>query len=205
MDNSGTSFSLCYIRIKNGIAIRNGVQIAPAGNDAVAIYHALGCNYPKFFKMDSLCKWAWLGAEALLRTEGDHTLYDGFDKSGIAIMLTTTDGCLEVDKRYAETAAAIPSPALFVYTLPNIMLGEICIRHGFTGEQLCEVSDGFDSEELLAVVKDLLLARGATHCLFGKADAVNDDHDVCLFWADANGIEAATSELLQNIYHTYFC
>jgi hypothetical protein len=149
--------------------------------------------------MDSLCKWAWLGAEALLRTGDGGWLYDGLDKSRIAVVLHTTAGCLDVDKRYAETLQTIPSPALFVYTLPNIMLGEICIRHGFTGEQLCRMTDDFQAADLLQEVGDLLLG-GATHCLFGKVDAVDDFHDLCLFWADAGSIASVTAADLEAIY-----
>ena len=190
-----------YVRINKGMAILNGSLIADIkGSDAAEMYRVLGCNYPKFFKMDSLCKWAWLGAELLLREGKDGWRHDGLDKSKIAIVVTTSDGCLEVDKRYAETLRNVPSPALFVYTLPNIMLGEICIRHGFTGEQMCRVQDDFDAEELLFQVTDLLMHRGVTHCLFGKVDAVNTHHDVCLFWADAQSIRFIMPEHLRVAY-----
>ncbi|OSZ82357.1 hypothetical protein CAP35_03555 [Chitinophagaceae bacterium IBVUCB1] len=145
------------------------------------IYRGLQYNYAKFFKMDLISKWAWLGAEALLKTENGY-LYDGMDKTKIAIVLQTNHGCLDVDKRYSETLATIPSPALFVYTLPNIMLGEICIRHGFKGEQACVVSNGFDVQEMEFWVNDLLNNRGMDACLCGWVDATAGTHDVCLFW-----------------------
>lgn len=193
---------LQHIRISNGVLLRNGQVLADTRSaDPADIYRALGYSYPKFFKMDSLCKWAWLGAEALLR-EGDGWRYDGLDKQHIAVVIATRDGCLETDHRYAETMQTIPSPALFVYTLPNIALGEICIRHGFTGEQLCEVADAFDAEAILFWVRDLLLNRGATHCLFGWADAVGPHHDVSLFWIDRQGVESLSVQQLQALYIT---
>ncbi len=191
---------LHHVRIASGTLLRNGIQLAATGSaDPADMYRALRCSYPKFFKMDSLCKWAWLGAEALLRN-GDGWLYEGLDKQNIAVVMATRDGCLETDHRYAETMQTIPSPALFVYTLPNIALGEICIRYGFTGEQLCEVADDFDAEAILFWVRDLLQNRGATHCLFGWADAVGEHHDVSLFWTDRRGVAGLTVQQLQSVH-----
>lgn len=145
------------------------------------LYRLQGHNYMKFFKMDLLCKWAWLGAETLLVDNGTH-VYDGIDKSKIAVVLMTGHGCIDVDKKYLASMSDIPSPALFVYTLPNIMLGEICIRHGFKGEQLCLVNERFDAEELHFWVTDLLEKRGMEACLCGWADAYDNNKDICFFW-----------------------
>nr|MBP6316033.1 hypothetical protein [Chitinophagaceae bacterium] len=41
---------------------------------------------------------------------------------------------LSTDRNYQPSMASIPSPALFVYTLPNIVMGEIAIRNQFKGE-----------------------------------------------------------------------
>lgn len=150
------------------------------------LYRALQYNYMKFFKMDLLCKWAWLGAEALLKTDSGY-LYDDIDKSKIAVVLQTGHGCIDVDKKYLATMQDIPSPGLFVYTLPNIMLGEICIMHGFKGEQLCTVSEHFNTQELQFWVGDLLTKRGMEACLCGWVDVYNDDKDICLFWVTKQG------------------
>lgn len=149
-------------------------------------YRQSGFNYPKFFKMDLLCKWAWLGAESLLNKE-DQYAYEGMDKQKVAVVLMTGNGCLDIDKKYQQSVQSIPSPALFVYTLSNIMLGEICIRHGFKGEQTCMVSSEPDGAELYFWVKDLLENRGMEACLCGWVDAVNYQHDVSMFWVTRTG------------------
>lgn len=177
---------LHHVRIKDGIVSKDGVAVT----DKVMalpedLYRELGCNYLKFFKMDPLCKWAWLATELLVSHNGQ-VLYHGLDNNRVALVLQTTNGCLEVDKKYQETLATIPSPALFVYTLPNIMLGEICIRHGFKGEQACLVNEAFDSEELTTWVADLLERRGMEACLFGRVDATRNATDITLFWADSS-------------------
>jgi len=174
------------LRINDGLVVKNTLPLLHLRSSSPEdMYRELGFNYLKFFKMDALCKWAWLGAEALLRTE-EGMLYDGADKNKVAVVLATKHGCLAVDKRYQETLNTIPSPALFVYTLPNIMLGEICIRHGFKGEQLCLLQDGFNEQEVIFWVNDLFKNRGMEHCLFGWVDIDKDEHDVCLFWASKN-------------------
>ncbi len=187
-----------WIRIREGRLVRNGTTLA-AAPDAAGIYRELGCSYPKFFKMDTLSKWAWLGAEALLRQDGAW-VYEGFPKEQVGLVLATLDGCLEADKKYADSMATVASPALFVYTLPNIMLGEICIRHGFKGEQLCLAGESFDAEALCYQAQDLLSVRNLGHCLFGWADASGDRQDICLFWASGSQAPQLTSDWLQSIY-----
>lgn len=151
------------------------------------LYRIWGFNYPKFFKMDLLSKWAWVVAERMLGTT-DGKLYDGLDKNNVAAVLMTSEGCMDVDKRYRETINEIPSPALFVYTLPNIMLGEICIRHGFKGEQACVVSESFDTNELGFWVNDYLGNRGMEACLCGWVNVKDGEPDVCLYWITRNAL-----------------
>jgi hypothetical protein len=187
-----------WISIRNGRLIRSGERVASAA-DAAGMYRELGCSYPKFFKMDTLSKWAWLGAEVLLCNDGAWA-YEGVSKEQIGLVLATQDGCLEADKKYADSMATVASPALFVYTLPNIMLGEICIRHGFKGEQLCLVNEGFDADALRFQAQDLLENRNLSHCLFGWADVVGDQQDICMFWASARQAPQLTNDWLEAVY-----
>ena len=191
------------IRIRNGSVLKDN---SPITADEVThpdeLYRHIGSVYPKYFKMDILCKWAWLAAECLL-TLSDSSLYNGLDKSKIAVVLATSQGCIEVDKKYKETIATIPSPALFVYTLPNIMLGEICIRHGFKGEQACVVSEQFDSSELQFWVNDLLEKRGMEACLCGWIDITTNTQDILLLWVTGNNKNLVlSSAALQQLYNS---
>jgi hypothetical protein len=78
------------------------------------------------------------------------------------------------------------------------MLGEICIRHGFKGEQLCMVSERFDAEEISFWVSDLLEKRGMDACLCGWVDAEGDQKDVCMVWVSKErGIEFSGVALRQ--------
>jgi len=182
---------------------RNGVAFQRSQPEATpeSLYRNLGCNYPKFFKMDILCKTAWIGAEYLIMTENG-PIYEGMDKTRIAVVLSTGYGCLEVDKKYQQSISSIPSPALFVYTLNNIMLGEICIRHGFKGEQTCFANEAFNAEELYFWVKDLLENRGMDACLCGWVDAAVNRFEVSMYWIgkNSNGLTFSAEEL-QRLYH----
>lgn len=191
-----------YISIKNGSVSKDGKpvtdRIITAPED---LYREMGCSYPKFFKMDILCKWAWLATEILLSNNGSFA-YEGLDKNNIALVLATTEGCIEVDKKYEESIASIPSPALFVYTLPNIMLGEICIRHGFKGEQACIVHNEFNSNELFFWANDIMEHRKMDACLLGHVDATNEHHDICLYWITKQPTTTPlTSSTIENIYN----
>jgi len=194
-----------WVHFNNTSAKKDGNVILqeayPDVNEPQDLYRLLSYSYMKFFKMDLLCKWAWLGAEALL-AEGDTKLYDGIDRKKTAVVLMTQHGCIDVDKKYLATMEDIPSPALFVYTLPNIMLGEICIRHGFKGEQLSMVSEGFDAEEMYFWVNDLLNNRGMDACLCGFADAYDNNKDICFFWVTKKeGQIPFTMENLNELYN----
>ena len=162
--------SLKKILIDDKLIAVNSKTVYNGEMSGEEIYRTIQMNYPKFFKMDVLCKWAMIGAEYLLKKEEGY-IYQGIDKEKVAVVLITKNGCLDVDKKYLESTKTIASPALFVYTLPNIMLGEICIKHGFKGEQLCIVQDDFDKEELNFWVNDLLKNRGMEACVYGFVDA----------------------------------
>jgi hypothetical protein len=188
-----------WVHINNDKLTKNNISLADnAFAQPEDHYRHFQYNYPKFFKMDSLCKWAWLGAETLLTGNGAQ-VYEGTDKTRIAVVLMTGNGCLDVDKRFNETTATIASPALFVYTLPNIMLGEISIRHGFKGEQTCFVSEHFDTEEIFFCVNDLLQNRNTDACICGWVDVVNGNKDICLYWITKNskGMEFSAANLSQ--------
>jgi hypothetical protein len=121
-----------------------------------ALYHHLGLQYSKFYKMDNLSKFGFLAAEALLSRNPQK---EDWDLSKTGVFLANASSSLDTDKKYFATVnpegERLPSPALFVYTLPNILIGEICIRHKFTGEQAFFVSSHFDSGYLYPYLTQL--------------------------------------------------
>ena len=59
-------------------------------------------------------------------------------------MICNADASLDTDIKYLATTKELPSPSVFVYTLPNIMIGEICIRNHFKGESFFFISENPD-------------------------------------------------------------
>lgn len=183
------------------MAVRNGLPLSSVPTTADEIYTHLQCSYPKFFKMDMLCKWAWLSAELLLNENGNW-VYEGVNKTRVAVVLAGNHGCLEADKRYFDTLYSVPSPSLFVYTLPNIMLGEISIRHGFKGAQASFISGGFDADQLYFWVSDLFENGDVDACICGWADVTEAQKDICLFWVEKNKTGLPfTAQVLQQLYN----
>jgi 3-oxoacyl-[acyl-carrier-protein] synthase-1 len=140
-------------------------------------YHDSGMQYPKFFKMDRLCKAGILGAELLLKDyDYDHENV----KADWGIILMNSASSLDNDRRFQETIATdnyYPSPSVFVYTLANIVTGEIAIRHKIGGESSFYVVPALDQ----AIMDEMLqLAYTAnpelTHIICGW---VNIDRQNC--------------------------
>ena len=170
-----------YIQWHDHILQRDGQPLftladIPLTDVPLKVYEQTGISYSKFFKMDLLSRVAFLATELLLP---DVT---GLDKNRVAVALSTGSGCLDVDKKYDESRQTVASPALFVYTLPNIMLGEICIRNGFKGEQMTTIAAAPDIDWMLFYVNDVMTNRQTDACLLGHAEATAQQIKVTLAW-----------------------
>lgn len=97
-----------------------------------SIYKQMIGNYPKFYKMDGLSRLGFVASEILLNAEKGET-----DKER-AIIFFNHSSSIASDRNYKESINDkdnyFPSPSIFVYTLPNIVTGEIAIRNHFHGE-----------------------------------------------------------------------
>ncbi|NSL90453.1 hypothetical protein ECE50_026760 [Chitinophaga sp. Mgbs1] len=142
-----------------------------------AAYDRFSGQYPKFHKMDALGKLGWLAAEILLQDNPVKTL----PPEAVGMVLANRSSSLDTDFRYYATVKDIPSPALFVYTLPNIVMGEICIRHGFKGENTFFVTDAFDVELMSAYPAQLLTTTALQACLTGWVEVLDNQYEVALF------------------------
>jgi hypothetical protein len=140
-------------------------------------YRHFNLKYPKFHKMDRLCQLGLLASEVLLEGNFNREKYPAGE---VGIVLSNASASLDTDLRYANTMSAIPSPALFVYTLPNIMIGEICIRNGFKGENAFFVFNAFDATFMEQYVSHLLDNQLAQACICGWVELLKEEYSANL-------------------------
>lgn len=132
-----------------------------------ALYKQEQVTYPRFYKMDSLSKLGFLAAELLFRQVSPGR----FKPGRIAVVLSNSSSSLDTDLSHQESirdrTAYFPSPSVFVYTLANIVIGEICIRHGIKGENAFLISEKFNPELLTDFVDEIFENDRADACLCG--------------------------------------
>ncbi len=164
--------SLARVIVTPGKTTYNGETISEKG--ITDLYREFAGDYPKFFKMDSLCKLGFVAAEILLKGFS----YD--EKEDCAIILFNKNGSLISDRNYEQTINDsenyFPSPALFVYTLANIITGEIAIRHKIYGETSFYIADKYDEKYMDSIVKNSLLTSNPSKIIYGWVD-FNDEKD----------------------------
>jgi hypothetical protein len=154
----------------------------------LSAYQHFGLNYPRFYKMDNLSKLGWLASESMLHNadrngNGARTHPPPKTRSPekTGLLLTNANASLDTDLKYFETVKDIPSPSLFGYTLPNIVIGEICIRNNFKGENTFFVCPVFDAGFMERSVGDLLDRDVLERCICGWVDLLGEDYKAVLF------------------------
>jgi len=139
-------------------------------------YKSLGLSYPKFHKMDSLSKLAFLAAEMLLKEE---------DHSRTALVFANQSSSLDTDFKYQESINSqenyFPSPAVFVYTLPNICVGEISIKHKMQTENAFFVLDEFDENFLNNYAQQILQSGKADKVLCGWVELFQENYKAFVY------------------------
>lgn len=181
------------IRIKGRIDITPGravldgrpVEIpAACGEDVsgrgflTALYRSAGTEWPKFFKMDSLSRLGFMASELLLDAVEPSERFVPRKDRGVIFFNRSASLCNDMHylKTISDPLDRFPSPALFVYTLPNIVCGEIAIRNRWYGETMFFISDGFDGRGEMETVCRELCDRGMESALCGWVECADDDN-----------------------------
>ena len=157
-------------------------------------YKFFGINYSKFFKMDGLSKAGFIAAELLsekIQLE-----------KNTGLIFSNSSSSLDTDLRFQESMQNFASPSVFVYTLPNIVLGEISIRHSIQSENAFFITEKFDPELMLDYAEIQLKNLACENVLCGWLNLHNNEYDVFL-WHVA-GLEDLQSQRgqLPKIYAT---
>jgi hypothetical protein len=193
-----------YISIQNNEIVLNGTsvfKIEPTdfADFSKQAYRNFEMQYPKFFKMDALSKLAFLGSELLLSP-----IISTEEENNIALVLANKSSSLDTDVKYQESISDkenyYPSPAVFVYTLPNICLGEISIRHQLKSENSFFIFDAFNTEFMSNYSNILLNSDKADKVLCGWVEYFNENYKAFLCIIGKEEIEKYKNENINTLY-----
>ncbi len=139
-------------------------------------------DYPKFYKMDYLCKLGFVASELLIKAEGVEM---GVDCENRGVILFNSSSSTETDMEFCESISNadnyFPSPSTFVYTLPNILAGEISIRNNYHGETCLYILP----EENIRIIKQII---DATFCQKKLTSIITG-------WIDYNDVDTFIAKL----------
>lgn len=141
-------------------------------------YKALGDSNIKFYKMDNLSKLGYIASLKLLK---------GFrfdcEPSEIALVLSNRSASLDSDLRHLNCIDTMPveeiSPAIFVYTLANIVAGEIAIKHKIQGETTFFISESYN-EVFMRDYAESLFSKGMKYVIYGWCELLDSEYSTNL-------------------------
>lgn len=175
----------------------------PEGDEALCrLYRERGISYPRFFKMDTLSKVGFLSAEVVL---GEAGLRNEEPKPDMGIVLVNSTSSTSDDVAFQKGLGAenfFPSPALFVYTLPNIVCGEIAIRNRILGETSFYIDEKPCPERLMRYVKWAFSDEALSKLLLGWVEVFEGDVSVtmALILRESDRGEELNMENLEKIF-----
>ena len=141
----------------------------------VEIYKKKVGNYPKFFKMDPLARLGFIASELLLGEETPRKA----DCEDRAVIFFNRSASLADDAEYQNTIGKdgfFPSPAVFVYTLPNIVTGEIAIRNKYYGETSFYVLEEKDDKVMNEIVEQAFQDPVTLSAIAGWLECSDPEH-----------------------------
>lgn len=167
-----------------------------------AIYKQYIGNYPKFYKMDQLCKLGFVASELLLQAEkemlGNKSIALSVQKKATsvsspelsrqdrAVVLFNHSSSVDADRKYMATISDkdnyFPSPSVFVYTLPNIVTGEIAIRNGYQGETSFYILPKRNDKQMEEVLQTTFCDSQTQSILTGWIDYEDTSHFEAELW-----------------------
>ena len=177
------SRGLDFVVLNQGFVSVNGrvLEHEAEGNALLSeLYRGHIGDWPKFFKMDTLSKAGFVATELLLKEITEPRCGSEEFIRSRAIVLFGSTASLCADRNYQETIQDkdnyYPSPALFVYTLPNIVTGEIAIRNHWRGESSFYVLETPDAEQMAFHLACAFQDNDTESILAGWVDStMNDD------------------------------
>lgn len=158
------------VNIQSSQLMVNGQTVFNSENNEFALfireaYKNLGEVNTKFYKMDDMCKLGYVATAYLLKDKPN------YKSTQIGIILSNSSSSLHTDCKHQNIVDNEgdegSSPAVFVYTLPNLVLGELCIRHKIQGENTFFVSKEYNPDEMVEYAKVVMQKGELDACIVG--------------------------------------
>ena len=134
-------------------------------------------GYPKYYKMDALSRLGFVASELLLQSEGKERFAECSDR---AVILFNHSSSIHSDEKYLKSiedaANYFPSPSVFVYTLPNIVTGEIAIRNVYHGETSFYILSERNEAQMTSILETAFMDGKTTSVLGGWIDYEDERH-----------------------------
>lgn len=159
------------------------------------IYRFLQPDYPKFHKMDQLSQAAFLTVE-LLKKEAGNVLMTSSEES-VALIFANRESSSVTDSLFIDSYQrnGSPSPSLFVYTLPNILLGELSIRNKWYGENIFAVFPKFALDYYEKNAR-ILLDDQVSVILCGWVNVTEGKQEILVFTIENEPVDDAWNQLM---------
>lgn len=196
-----------YCKIQKNAIWLNGEKIFESDDLAFPefakeAYKNFEISYPKFFKMDSLSKIAFLASELILKENINPEI-----ENDIALLFANKSSSLDTDFKYQESISDknkyFPSPAVFVYTLANICMGEISIKNQLKSENCFFIFDTFNSDFMVNYANILLKTEKSEKVLCAWTELYKEDYEVFMYLVSNENLGQTlenTKENLENLY-----
>ena len=129
-----------------------------------------------------LSRLGFVASELLLKVDEDA---EHAEKEDRAVILFNQSSSLISDENYQKSISDMndffPSPSVFVYTLPNIVTGEIALRNHYHGETSFYILAERDEAQMEHILRSSSLDRATSSVLTGWLDYVDENHYIADF------------------------
>ena len=134
------------------------------------IYKTCLDDNPKFYKMDLFSRVAYLASAMLLREEKE--------VEEMPFILFNRSSSVLADRHHLRSCNGpegfFPSPSVFVYTLPNVVMGDLAVHYGLKGETTLLILPEKDEALMERITGSVFTQTGARMMLTGWADAADE-------------------------------
>ena len=191
----GKGYSRRTVVIERGKIVLDGevlLETEPAGAFATfirAAYKSLALDDRKFYKMDDLCKLGYIAAACLFARNGGKT---GYEPGEVGIICANASSSMDTDRKHQHIIDTMgdqeASPAVFVYTLPNVVLGELCIRYKIQGENTFFINNRYPESFIRDYATLVMRKQKLRACLTGWCELLGDRYEARFDWLEQTTI-----------------